>query len=176
MTTHASTPRFVTELLALVERYWATQSLAPGPGATAADVAAFEARYHVRLPNDLRAYFLALNGSEAGKNGPMDDFLIAFWHLGEVVPLSEEVPDLAAPDAEHWFVFADHCLWIHAYVIRLSDNPTAPTPVAVLYDEFLVEIAPSFGAFLEGYLARDQDLLFPEVPAAWAEKHGKPST
>jgi hypothetical protein len=46
----------------------------------------------------------------------------------------------------------------------------------VTYDEFLVDVAPSFTGFLEGYVARDQDLLFPDVPAAWVEKHGKRAT
>jgi hypothetical protein len=40
-----------------------------------------------------------------------------------------------------------------------------------VYNEFLVEIAPSFEAFLEGYSAGNEKMLFPDVPPAWTAKY-----
>ncbi len=163
------------KVLERVERHWATQRFGHGPPAAAGDLDAFENRYGVRLSSELRAYFLTLNGSEGGMNGPMDDYLLSFCHLSEVRPLGEAAPELGAPNADQWFVVADHSIGVHLYVVRLSDNSAAPTPVAVVYDEFIVVVAPSFEAFLDGYCARDEDMLFPDVPPEWSAKYHAPA-
>ena len=162
----------MTDLLARISEHWATRGIAHGSPISSADVATFEERYAVRLPADLRSYVFELNGSEQGSNGPMDDQLLTFWHLAEMRPLNEAEPTVNNHDAARWFVIADHSISVHEYVVALSADPAAPSPVAVVYDDFLVEVAPSFSAFLEGYLANDQLMLFPDVPTGWMAKYG----
>ena len=161
----------MTDLLTHVERHWKAQGRAHGPPATSLDIAAFEARYDVRLPVDLRQYFLALNGSELGRNGPMDELLLSFWHLSEIRPLSEEAPELRVRDGEHWFVIADHSTHVHAYVVRLSSDLGAQMPMAVLYNDVIIHVAPSFGAFLTGYVRGDLEMLFPDPTPEWTAKY-----
>lgn len=151
----------MSTVLERLERYWASQGLGHGPPAAPGDLAGFESHYGVRLPSDLHAYFRAMNGSEAGMNGPMDDYLLSFCNLSEVRPLSEVAPELGAPNADEWFMIADHSIGVHPYVVRLSAASADPAPVAVVYNEFVVVVAPSFEAFLDGYCNRNEDMLFP---------------
>jgi hypothetical protein len=162
----------VTDLLANLKDHWRQQGISHGPPVSRAQILEFEARYGVSLPADLRAYLTALNGSELGRNGPMDDQLISFWHLSEIRPLSEEHPESAIPHGRSYFVFADYSIDVHAYVIRLSPDPRAPAPVMVALDELLIEVAPSFSAFIERYRAGDSAVLFPDLPAEWFVRHG----
>lgn len=73
--------------------------------------------------------------------------------------------------ADSYFVFADWNIWAHAYAVRLSDGPEAPAPVVVIYDDCLVEVAPSFRALLEQYVAGDVNTIFSDPPE-WRAKHG----
>lgn len=145
-----------------VKKHLRLQGIARGPIVTAEQVVVFEKRYGVQLPGDVREYFEEFNGSELGSGGPMDDQLLAFWHLSEVRPLSEELPDSSIPQADRYFVFADHSIWVHAYAIRLSSDPSESTPVVVVYDAAVGEVAPSMSAFFERYLAGDQTTLYPD--------------
>jgi len=116
----------------------------------------------VRMPGDLRAYFLHLNGSAAPGGGPaMDRDLIRFWPLEEVSTLAEAwVP---AADAGRWFVIAEYSLWTWAYTIRLSPDADAATPVAVSFGGTeLLPVAVSFEEFVGKYLARDPSVISPE--------------
>lgn len=160
----------MTQPFGAIERRWREAGHGRGPPVSDAGVAAFEARYGVRLPEVVRAYFSMLNGSEDGQNGPMDDHLLAFWHLTEVRPVADEYPGRFAA-ATPYFVFADYSISVHAYAVRLSSDAGQAAPVAVIYDEFLLEVAPSFPAFLHGYVADDLEMLFPDPPAAWTEKY-----
>jgi hypothetical protein len=144
-----------------------------GPPASQSELVAFETRYSVSLPQDLRAYFTTLNGSESGRNGPMDDQLLSFWHLSEIRSLVEHCPGVPIPHAESYFVFADYSIDVHEYVVRLSLDTRLPTPVMVVVDEFLVEVAHSFGAFLQSYLAGDNVVLFPDLPSEWYARNGR---
>ena len=158
------------DLLAAVAQRWRDQRVEPGPPASIKDVAEFEARYQVSLPVDMRAYFMTLNGSADGSNGPMDDLLIAFWHLSEVRPLSDEFP-AKLPDSHDYFGFADHSIFVHVYAVRITRDEHNPGPVFVLYDDVLVPIARSFRTFLEGYVTNDQEMLFPDPSPEWVAKY-----
>ena len=52
--------------------------------ATAADIAAFEAKFGLNLAPTVRQYFMELNGTKSGQLGMADEHLIGFWHLDQV--------------------------------------------------------------------------------------------
>ena len=154
----ANIPAFLTRL---VER-WAEDGIRPDGGAEEDAVRAFEARRGVRLPPDLRQYFLRLGGARMdGESAALDRDLIRFWRLEDVETLASSwVP---APDAERWFVIADYSIWTWAYVVRLSADPGAATPVAVsLGASELIPVADSFERFVELYLTRDPRVISPD--------------
>lgn len=155
----------IDELLTAVRLRWEEEGIAPGPPATPAELEAFEARHGVRLPDDVREWFLTLNGVEHGKNGPMDSLYVTFWHLSQVRPVPDELPERRFPGADRHLVFADFLLWSDAYALRLPDLPGAPTPVVVLgMSDPPLQVASSLTEFLRAWLEGDANVLSPEVP------------
>lgn len=144
---------------------WGRQGLLHGEQATPEEVDDFERRFAVSLPEDVREYFLRLNGTVEGECGMDDDQLMGFWRLDQVASLAAE-GIVGFEGAKDWFVFADFSIWCHAYAIRLSPDRGAGAPVAICYNPPTFPIARSMGEFIEAYLRRDQSILFaePAVP------------
>jgi TonB family protein len=162
----------VKELIERVAQFWAGQGLVPEAPATDADIAAWEARRGLAMPRELRAWFTTLNGM-GDEGGAFDDeLLITFYPLQLFVPLPEDAPSFAeAEDAASYFVFADHLSWSHGYGVRLGGEDPQATPVFCIYaPDLIMPVAPSFGAFLELYLAGDHAALFPDPPAEWTAR------
>ena len=112
------------------------------------------------MPADLRDYFLTVNGMAQGVT---DDALIRFWSLNEVKPIPEEAPDYSDPsyieEAESLFLFADYCIWSHAYAIRLSSRSESPNPVIIIGDENPTRLFESFSELVNNYLSDPDRLL-----------------
>ena len=133
----------------LVER-WKSTGIACPPGVAPADIAAFEDRYHVDLPSDLREYFLTVNGMDPSDR--CDDDLFSFFPLQEVATIAERLPDRCSKFAEasNYFMFADHSIALPTYAIRLSSNPDDPNPVASVYSDFgAIEVEVFFNSFTD---------------------------
>jgi hypothetical protein len=141
--------------------FWLSTGGALNPGSTEDQLAAFESRYRVSLPEDLRELLLTVNGQYC-VNDPLDESrgLIEFHVLGEITPLYP--PSLPLdPPAPCYFSFADFLISSHDYGILLSADSTGENPVAVFHDAHPIIVASSFSEFAEGYLANDQAVLFP---------------
>jgi hypothetical protein len=102
-------------------------------GVSKAELDSFEAQHHVVLPEDLRDYFLCVNGMPPDE---VDDGMIRFWMLEEVQPLVLSGPAFSDPGyiqhPESLFLFADYSLWAHAYAIRLGNVPTQSNEVVII--------------------------------------------
>jgi SMI1 / KNR4 family (SUKH-1) len=157
-------------MVSLPERlkaFWNSTSTRTRPGLSIADVEDFEARYRVSLPNDLRDYFLFVDGIDED----VDDELVYFVPLHEVKSVTEDlvnfrgIPDYGGiaeslPDAQQWFVFVNYMMGSHMYAIRLSANSSAPAPVIFICGSSWVTAADSFSDFGEKYLADRDNLLW----------------
>jgi hypothetical protein len=143
-----------------LRKFWLRQGIKLNIGATE-ELGAFEVKYHVRLPLDLRAYFAAVNGFDGSEAWMADNNVITFLQLDEVKPLGEYwSPELA--DANSYFVFADYSLGAHVYAIRLAKDSGTGNAVVVLYDSNPIKVANSFSEFVEGYLENNHAILFPK--------------
>jgi cell wall assembly regulator SMI1 len=132
------------------------------PGASEKEFAAFEDRYNVRLPTDVREYFALVNGFDGRGHWMTDDEVITFLGLDEMKPLSEYWSPKVA-DSDSYFVFADYSLAAHVYAIRLGASGLR-NEVVVVYDQ-TVEVAKSFSEFVAGYLENNHAVLIPESQA-----------
>lgn len=93
----------------------------PQPGASEIEIGAFESRHSVRLPDDLREYFLQVNGTA---DYP-DELLTRFRPLVEVKPISES---LAEGQTARYFVIADQMISAPDFAIALGNSP-APSVI-----------------------------------------------
>ena len=124
------------------------------PGAAQSEIDAFEARYGVRLPLDLRDYLRAVNGMDSGNT---DSQMTNFWGLDRIqpAPLYCHGGKGAYPDAEaaRYFILCDIMIDSFWYTIRLTDDPAGPSPIVVWgIEEEPGVVARSFTEFLEAYL------------------------
>lgn len=146
---------------------------------TADEIAEFESRHDVLLPEDFRTYFCTVNGmgkaggadtdtrglrrfflgsGNAGTETTGDDDWFSFWRFEDMVCVAEDLPNRTAhfPDADRYFMFADHSIGLPTFAIKLSPNPTVPTPIASVFadqGELIGEdIYDSFTDFVQNYL------------------------
>ena len=144
-----------------LKHHWLRGGLKIEDGVSESELTAFENKYKVHLPEDLRDYFSFVNGMS---DGEMDDALFRFWMLNEVEPLSKANPEYAGPDyidaADSVFLFADFLLWSHAFAIRLSpEKEKQSNTVYVIGVSPAKPIAGSFSEFVEIYLTDNERLV-----------------
>ena len=139
-----------------LEQFWTRYGIKLQRGATEKELREFEAKYNVRLPDDLKDYFSTVDGfADSG----CDENVITFLPLAEVEPLSKAWS--RKPEADSYFIFADYSISCHVYAIRLTKDLTLGNRVIIAYDDNPKQIAGSFAEFVRGYLADDYGVLFP---------------
>ncbi len=139
----------------LVKKHWVRQGIKLCRGASSEEIATFESKYNVRLPEDMRECFSMVNGFE---NGECDDEFITFFSLEGIERLNASAWGISAL-ADSYFVFADWSISAHVYAIHLSKHIVS-NPVVVTYSK-LVKVADSFGEFMQGYVEGSYAVLYP---------------
>jgi hypothetical protein len=154
-----------------IRAHWEKQSVETRPGASLEDIEAFQTRYDVILPKDMRDYVTAVDGM---KDGDTDEDMYSFKSLRDVKSVVEdfgqdgEVPDCyrecvnALEARGKFFVIIDYMIYSHIYAILLSSDPSKAGPVIWTDGCRSFDIAPSFSAFAENYLADPRKVMFPK--------------
>lgn len=130
---------------------WRKAGLKIRPPVLPCEIDAFESKYGVAMPSDLRAYFLTVDGME----DQLDPGMNRFWPLGILQPVEEVVATgdrLAYPDC---FLIVDHCIWCLAWAVRLGGQQTevsGPVFQVTANDVPGRQVASSFATFLDTYL------------------------
>ena len=107
--------------------HWERQGIGPATTRpTIAELEAWERHYGVKLPSDLREYFLRINGVRNGEDLDFGNDLMTFLPLKSVVPESErsKTGDKSAPKR---FVIADYsisCYWWCAWLTTEAQATT----------------------------------------------------
>ena len=153
---------------------WVSSGVLVRPGLPEERISAFEHRYGVRLPEDLRRFYSLMDGMG---DGDSDEAWISFWPLSEVGSVPEKLSDfrgipdyggieVSLPDASSYFVFADHSIWVHVYAVRLSSDPAGPGPVVwIAGGDCWKQMSASFAEFLGKYEESPCSVLFPRPDA-----------
>ncbi len=147
--------------------HWSQEGIRIRPGVSLQQIEAFERRYQVRLPPDLRQYFTKVDGMEAGET---DHDMFSFLPLEAVKSLPEElahfggIPDFteimwSLPDPHCWFVIVDYLITSAVYAIRLAAVPESTPVLWIGSGKHHRVVAPSFSGFADKYLANPFDLL-----------------
>lgn len=142
-----------------LKRHWASHDVEINAGVSEAELKAFEEKYGVVLPDDLRDYFRCVNGMPPDV---VDDGMMRFWMLEEIEPLKQGAPQYSdgtyVQNPETLFLFADYSIWAHAYAIRLGNEGLESNDVVIIGYESPKSIANSFSRFVDTYLT-SKDLL-----------------
>jgi hypothetical protein len=153
----------VDSIIEALRERWRTQGILHEHHATEEELTAFESRYNVVLPPNLRRYFATVNGTAMGQYGMDDPDLLGFWHLDQVHTFAEENTASSDQDsgARHTFAFADYSIWCFGFGIRLSSDRTAATPIVCDVSSPPQKVADSFAEFISRYLQGDEDVIYP---------------
>src|SRR5579862_4085731 len=98
-------PDMISKLLS----HWAEAGALPAGGTTDADVEVFEKTHNVQMPNDLRSYFLKVNGMRQDSRCDQDANGFTFWPLAKLLCLGTLVYPGSGGSVHgpRFFVFAD---------------------------------------------------------------------
>lgn len=140
-----------------LKQFWLQQGIKLKLGASEIELFAFENKYDVRLPEDLKDYFSTVNGFE---DSDVDEDVITFLPLDEIEPLSKAWS--LKPETKSYFIFADYSISCHVYAIQLTNDIKLNNPIFIAYDDNPIQIADSFSEFAQGYLNNDYKILFPQ--------------
>ena len=143
-----------------LKNHWLSHHVKVNSGVSEATLAAFEKKFSVSLPSDLRDYFLTMDGMPEEET---DKEMIRFWRLEEVKALPTGAPNYASADyvdnPESLFLFADYSLWAHAYAIRLLPTPSNRNEIFIIGGDYPIPLFNSFSELVDGYLT-DKGLMF----------------
>ncbi len=123
------------------------------------EVESFQEKYNVKIPDDLKEYFLTFNGTGQGNFG---DSGYAFFSLSEF-ELICETSDLTSNEKETYvncFALSDYMIWCWGYVIRLTAD-LGKNEVLSIYLESTPnpKVANSFSEFIALYLDAPDDII-----------------
>jgi len=137
-----------------LREYWLARGLTIRPGSSEEQLLAFESRYGVRLPPDMRDYFAVVDGLDEGQ---YDDDFFSFWPLGIVERATTRYLDCFLEDQASYFIFADHSIALPDYAILLTPDGKLDTSVLAVCSDLrqynTSPVADSFTEFVERYLA-----------------------
>ena len=146
-------------LMKRLRQKWLDEGVKLGQVASDAEIAAFEARYSVTVPEVFRAYLQIVNGMGGG-HYEIDDNIICFYPLHSIKPLSEHGWK-SFKQAEKHFVFADWDIWTQCFTIQLA-NHSAAAPISTV-DQRPRRAASNFAEFIALYLADAWQIIDPET-------------
>src|SRR5262245_11195542 len=108
----------VDDIVSRLIAIWAAEGLRVRGGVSDEQLSAFEARFGVRLPSDMRQYLRRVDGMETGD--------LCMWMQARLWPLNEfesarnECPPMSERHYEGILLFGDYLLWSHGYGIQVK--------------------------------------------------------
>ncbi|MEO6909138.1 MAG: SMI1/KNR4 family protein [Abditibacteriaceae bacterium] len=145
----------MSDLIERLRQHWLNQGFSLDNGASKSQLEELQSKYQIILPDDFKEYLLSISWS---KDYDSDDQTISFRTINRI---NEEAFVYRYSDTENYLAFADFLISSHEYGIKLQSH-SSTTPVFLLWNHTVIQIASSFTEFLERYLLDDENLLFPK--------------
>jgi hypothetical protein len=139
----------MADVLDRLLKHWQNHKVAPAAfKATSEEVAVWEAKYGVRLPDDLFAYVTRVNGSYGGEHLDFDHEGMSFLPLKAMVPEKEWSEQ---HEGVGMFVFADMLIQCYWWCVHFTPEPTERSSI-FLRGHRLSLVAESLEEFLDAYI------------------------
>jgi SMI1 / KNR4 family (SUKH-1) len=140
---------------AFVERVlerWRDHGISFLSGVDESELASLEERYGVHLPDDMRAFYRATNGTRGPQNSSgTDEQGLEFWPVEDIEPLVRHQPKILD--------FADYMMAEHTFGTDLDETSNN---FGTVYGGGHI-MARSFSEFMEMYVAGDERLIYPRL-------------
>jgi hypothetical protein len=143
----------------LLDRHWRSLGLqSEEGGANEGVIGAFESRFSILMPTELRLYFKHVNGMSMRGGHDVDDNGFSFLPLEKVQTVgafSSEIGWTIGDGVGHKtaFVFVDYLQWCNAYAFETASQRAGA--IYLLGNEEPKIVAPSMSEFAAMYLADD---------------------
>lgn len=133
----------------LILAYWDFHGVGRFPGVPDTDLFAFERRYEVRLPESLRAFYRATDGTNVPGSTGQDHRAFHFWALRDVAP-DDDFP---------WtFPFLDYRETSWRYAVDLLGKGIAGHGAIYILSAKPVLVAQTFDELAELYVTESRRL------------------
>ena len=144
----------------MLKKHWLSQGVLPVAGVSKQDVLSFEAKFGVKMPADMREYFLTTNGleSDAIEGGGW----FRFWPLEDLKPLDTEIRYIDQVRYSHlknpssYFCFADFMIKSEVFSIQMLPSEQLRNPVLGFNGSLR---ADCFTHFIEQYIRDPKSVL-----------------
>ena len=160
--THLDSTAPVSELLI---KNWLSCGITIADGASPETVAAFEASRQVQFPDDVREYFLRVNGMVQEGYDSEDPRGFAFLPISRLKDLDrvsrEEGITVPGVEPRDYFLFVIYMQWCWAYAIDLGHSSVTRGQVVHVGTIAPKIVARSFSEFVHLYLS-DSTALYPD--------------
>ena len=140
------------EFVDRILRFWRGRGIPHLEGVTPATLEAFERERNIWLPDEMKAFYLATNGLRVPGTSETDDRYYDFWPISELN---------LTPSAELEFADVQQSAW--TFSIELKEAGAEPKGTVYVSLPAPIPIAPSFGSFIDLYIADDERLY----PSSW---------
>jgi hypothetical protein len=147
----------MSDLVARLLTHWRNGGAHPASGNSERAILEFEARHGVRMPDDMRYYFIEVNGMTPDWRCDQDENGFTFW------PLSGVREVIRGEERTGLFTFADYLSSSWEYSIKLVGSPDYAA--VFLVDPEISPVASSFSEFLSEYLI-DSPRIYRHVAGA----------
>lgn len=159
--------------------WWQSQHVPVLPGASQEAIDAFEARYQVCLPEELRTFYLAYGGLGSGWLDGNDWRVVFDFSTLDDLRLMDDCNDAALAytpttrDPGFYFQIADFFIESHVYAVRVTANATARAPIFALFGRGYqgYQCADSFDAFARMYIEAPDLVTAPPNREIWLARH-----
>lgn len=133
---------FINRVLA----HWDAHDVSYLPGVSETELRSFEKSNTLQLPDDVRAFYMTTNGVRVPGTSGVDHKQYDFWPLRDLKRVEDNPSKL---------YFADFMQWLWPFAIEIEGPERGA--VYVVPGKF-IKIAPSFGEFMELYVADDESI------------------
>ena len=152
----------VSDLIPKVVAIMRSEDVPVREGVPGRNLDAFEERWRVGIPSDMRNFYTVLDGT--GKDVQLTDELFCIWPLANVMPIPVLLPEphyeayRDIEDADRYLCFADYMIDSDVYAIYVGSTGCVDSPVIGVCSGHR-RVADNFTDFLFRFL-NDRHSLF----------------
>lgn len=155
----------MNKYLLTIKQLWDLENINSVINVNEENINSFTRTYGLIIPNDIREYFMEINGTNENYDGRFFKFypFSQFKSIDDHFNNWEGVPNYNAAknvirDSQNCFVFADYMCYTFSYAIRLYPKEMKVNEIYIICGDEYKFIASSFSEFAELFVLSEESL------------------